>query len=123
MLSNFYKRISSLGQTYEGLARIFMPAYLGLEGYIDRFGMSVVDTPTERQKQLSPYSVFAMSNKGARQMLQEQRDAYLADGSPQALEAYRSLRRKSPFNWAECWLGSSGDVGWNIEILDQRTER
>ena len=120
MLSDFYRRIPSLGQTYEGLARIFLPAYLRLEGYIDRFGKSVVNEPTERQKKLSPHSIFTLSNKGAKQMLQEQRDALLREGTPQALEAYRSLRRKSPFNWSECWLGSSGDVGFNMEILDKR---
>ena len=120
MLSNFYKRVPALGQTPEGLARIFLPAYKRLEGYIDRFGMSVVDTPTERQKRLTPTSVFAMSGMGAREMLQQQRDTLLADGSPQAMEAYRSLRRKSPFTWAECWLGTSGNVGYNLEIIDKR---
>jgi hypothetical protein len=53
-------------------------------------------------------------------MLQEQRDALLRENTPQAMEAYRSLRRKSPFTWAECWLGSSGNVGFNLEIIDKR---
>ncbi len=120
LLSNFYRRIPSLGQTHEGLARIFLPAYLRLEGYIDKFGKSVIDIPTERQCRLNPNSVFATSGKGARQMLQEQRDSLLAQGTQEALEAYRSMRRKSPFNWSECWLGSSGNVGFNLEIIDSR---
>jgi hypothetical protein len=120
MLSDFYKRVPSLGQTNEGFARIFLPAYLRLEGYIDRFGKSVIEKPTERQKLLSPHAVFTLSNKGAKEMLQEQRDALLRENTPQAMEAYRSLRRKSPFTWAECWLGSSGNVGFNLEIIDKR---
>jgi hypothetical protein len=120
MLSAFYKRLPIKGQTHEGLARIFLPAYLRLEGFIDRFGMSVIDTPTERQIKLSPNSAFAISKKGARQMMQAERDSLLAEGTPQAMEAYRSVRRKSPFSWAECWLGSSGNVGLNLEIIDKR---
>lgn len=119
-LSDFYKRTPIKGQTVEGFARIFLPAYLRLEGYIDRFGKSVVSTPTERQIRLSPNAIFAISKKGARDTMQAERDALLASGTPEALELYRSLRRKSPFEWAECWLGSAGNVGFNLEIVDKR---
>jgi hypothetical protein len=120
MLSNFYNRIPIKGQTTEGFARIFLPAYLRLEGYIDRFGKSVIETPTERQIELSPLAIFAVSRKGAKESMQAERDALLATNSPEALELYRSIRRKSPFAWAECWLGSSGNVGYNLEIIDKR---
>jgi hypothetical protein len=119
-LSDFYRRIPIKGQTIEGFARIFLPAYLRLEGYIDRFGKSVIETPTERQIKLSPLSIFAMSRKGAKETMQAERDALLAENTPESMEAYRSLRRKSPFSWAECWLGSSGNVGYNLEIIDRR---
>ncbi len=119
-LSSFYERIPAKGQTYSGLARIFFPAYIGLEGYIDRFGKSVIDIPTERQIRLSPHALFAISKKGARTTLQAERDALLTKGTPEAMEAYRSLRRKHPFNWAECWLGAAGNVGFNMEKIDRR---
>jgi len=119
-MSAFYKRIPIKGQTAEGFARIFLPAYLRLEGFIDRFGKSVVDTPTERQIRLMPNAAFAISKKGARQMMQAERDNLLAENTPQAMEAYRSIRRKSPFTWAECWLGSAGNVGFNLEIIDKK---
>jgi hypothetical protein len=120
LLSNFYRRVPIKGQTVEGFARVFLPAYLRLEGYIDRFGKSVVGTPTERQKKLSPLSLFALSNKGARETMQAERDALLAENTPESMEAYRSLHRKSPFTWAECWLGSAGNGGYNLEIIDRR---
>jgi len=120
MMSCFYNRIPHKGQTASGFARIFMPAYYAMEGFIDRFGKSVADTPTERQIRLSPDAIFAKSGKGARQMFQAERDALLAENTPQSLEAYRSIRRKSPFTWAECWLGTSGSVGYNLEIVDKR---
>jgi len=120
MMSDFYRRLPVKGQTASGFARIFLPAYLRMEGFIDRFGKSVVDEPTERQIRLSPYAIFAVGRKGARQMLQAERDTLVAENTPQSLEQYRSIRRKSPFTWAECWLGSSGNVGFNLEIIDKR---
>jgi len=119
-LSDFYRRVPIKGQTIEGFARIFLPAYLRLEGYIDRFGKSVIEKPTGRQVRLSPLAIFAISNRGAKETMQAERDALLAENTPESLEAYRSLRRKSPFSWSECWLGSSGNVGYNLEIIDKR---
>jgi hypothetical protein len=121
-LSCFYERMPMTGQTYSGLARIFIPAYKKMDGFIDRWGKSVIDTPTERQIKHSPRAKFALLGKGARETLQSQLDALLAKGTPEALEAYRSRRRKFPMQWADCWLGSSGNVGFNMEILDKRIE-
>lgn len=121
-LSNFYERIPILGQTHSGLARIFIPAYKKLEGYIDRWGKSVIDKPTERQIKFSPRAKFALTGKGARETLQAVLDSLLAKGTPEALEAYRSRRRKFPMKSADCWLGSSGNVGFNLEIIDRRIE-
>src|SRR5664280_1036199 len=119
-LSCFYERMPVTGQTYSGLARIFIPAYRKLEGFIDRWGKSVVDTPTERQIKFSPRAKFSLMGKGAREMLQSQLDSLVTKGTPEALEAYRSRRRKFPMEWKDCWLGSSGNVGYNMEILDKR---
>lgn len=121
-LSNFYERIPIMGQTHSGLARIFIPAYKKLEGYIDRWGKSVVDTPTPRQIQYSPRAKFALTGKGARETLDAVLASLLAKGTPEALEAYRSRRRKFPMKSADCWLGSSGSVGFNMEIIDKRLE-
>jgi len=121
-LSNFYERIPILGQTHSGLARIFIPAYKKLEGFIDRWGKSVSDTPTKRQIKYSPRAKFALTGKGARETLQAVLDSLLAKGTPEALEAYRSRRRKFPMKSADAWLGSSGNVGFNLEIIDKRIE-
>jgi hypothetical protein len=121
-LSCFYERIPILGQTHSGLARIFIPAYKKLEGYIDRWGKSVIDTPTARQIKYSPRSKFALTGKGAKDTLQAVLDSLLAKGTPAALEEYRSRRRKFPMKSADCWLGSSGNVGFNLEIIDRRLE-
>lgn len=120
-LSNFYKR-NSLGQTFTGLAVIFFPIYDGMEGCIDRFGMSVIDTPTERQIALRPDALFARMKKGSMQIQQEKIDSLIRENTPAAMEALRSLRRKEPMRWADCWLGTSGDMGFDIEKVDRRLE-
>jgi hypothetical protein len=121
-LSCFYERIPIMGQTHSGLARIFIPAYKKLEGYIDRWGRSVIDTPTARQMKFSPRSKFALTGKGAKDTLDAVLGSLLTKGTPEALEAYRSRRRKFPMKSADCWLGSSGSVGFNMEIIDRRLE-
>lgn len=119
-LSCFYERMAITGQTFTGLARIFFPAFRKLEGYIDFFGKSVIDTPTERQIRMRPKAKFAITGKGAKETLQSELDALLAKGTPEALELYRSRRRKFPMRWADCWIGSAGNVGFDMLKIDQR---
>ena len=118
--SDFYVRYQEKGQTISGLARIFNPNYEGTGGFVDRFGRSVVDAPTERQISLSPNAEFAKKKRGLRDIMQSERDQLLRDGSAEAMDKYRSMRRKQPMEWDECWLGEAGDIGFNMEIIDKR---
>lgn len=119
--SNFYKRKPD-GQTTTGLALVFFPAFDGMEGFIDRFGMSVIDKPTERQKRLRPDAEFALYNMGAKDKIQGTRDSLLraAKTNPDAIINYRSEVRKNPIKYAECWLGESGSTGMPIEKIEKR---
>lgn len=119
-LSCFYERIPITGQTHTGLARIFIPAYKKLEGYIDRWGHSVIDNPTERQIRCSPRAKFALTNRGAKETLHAVLDSLTAKGTPEAMEAYRSRRRKFPMKAEDCWLGAAGNIGFNLEVIDKR---
>jgi hypothetical protein len=118
--SNFYVRLADKGQTISGLARVFFPNYEGIGGFVDRFGMSVIEDPTERQIRLSPDAAFARKGSGLKRIMQGERDQLLKDGSAEAMDKYRSMRRKQPMEWDECWLGESGDIGFNMEIVDKR---
>jgi hypothetical protein len=118
--SNFYERLQSKGQTHSGLARCFFPGDDGMEGYIDKFGMSVISSPTEQQIKLRSDAVFAKSNKGSKQMIEEEFDALLASGTPVDMATYRSLKRKTPMCYADCWRGESGNSGFNIEKIETR---
>lgn len=116
--SDFYNRDPSKGQTISGLGLVFFPNYIGLEGFIDRFGKSVVDTPTERQIRLRPDAKFAKLQKGARQVLQDELDNLLRIGTPEAMKSYRSLRRKQPMCYADCWRGDGADSGFDMEKIE-----
>jgi hypothetical protein len=118
-LSNFYQR-DDHGQSMSGLAMMFFPAYDGQEGFIDRFGMSVIGTPTERQRLLSPTAKYTRIGKGAKQWQQETRDALLKQGTPAAMQEYRQYVKKFPWRSSECWYGTAGNIGWDLEAVDRR---
>lgn len=59
------------GRTVSGLYRYWVPAYDGLEGFVDEYGMSVIDTPEKPIKGIDG----AMINIGARQYLEEELDS------------------------------------------------
>ncbi|MFA5638692.1 MAG: hypothetical protein WC961_07430 [Anaerovoracaceae bacterium] len=118
-LSDFYQRGEN-GQTLAGLITMQFPAYDGLEGFIDRFGMSVIGKPTSRQIELRPDAPFARMGRGAKQLQQEKRDSYLKQGNPSAMQSYRQYVKKYPWTAAELHIGTSGDIGFDYEILDKR---
>lgn len=118
--ANFYKRLTDKGQTFNGLARCFFPNYDGLEGFIDRFGMSVIDTPTDRQVALRPDATFAKLRRGARQVLQEELDTLLKSGTAADKAKYRSLVRKQPMSYSDCWRTGAENTGFDIEKIEAR---
>ena len=119
-LSDFYQRGDN-GQTTSGLGAYFFPSYDGQEGFIDPFGMSVIETPTERQLALAPPdAVYAKLGKGAKQYQGEKRDDFLKKGTPAAMQSYRAYIKKYPWRSNELYIGTSGDLGFNYEKMDSR---
>lgn len=117
--SDFYQRGTN-GRTLSGLAAMFFPAYDGLEGFIDRFGLSVINAPTDRQIELRNNAEFAIFGKGAYQYQTENRADYIAKGTPSAMRDYRAYLKKFPHRSSELTIGTSGDIGWDYEALDKR---
>lgn len=117
--SDFYQRNDN-GQTLSGLAAQLYPAYDGLEGFIDFFGQSVINQPTERQFAMRPDAQFAILGKGAFQYQQEKREDYLKQGTPSAMQSYRAYVKKYPWRSSELTIGTSGDIGFDYEIIDKR---
>lgn len=120
-MSNFYKRHHISGQTDTGLGSMFNPAPDGKDGFIDKWGWSVIKTPTDEQINYAPSkSDFVHMHMGAEETLQKVYDMLLADGSPNALALYRQKIRKDPMCVADCWIGTAGEMGWDLVKVEDR---
>jgi hypothetical protein len=82
--------------------------------------MSVIDEPSMRQIRLRPQAEFARLGKGARQFQQEKRDQLLSQDTAASKQAYRQYIKKFPWTAAELHVGTSGDIGFDYEVLDKR---
>lgn len=60
--------------TATGLYQYFTPAYDGYEGFIDEYGMSIIDTPSERQKNFIKKKFGIDIKYGAKEFLMKQRE-------------------------------------------------
>lgn len=118
-MSNIYQRKPS-GQTLSGLLSLFTKAYDGQDGFIDAWGYSVINKPTQEQIKYAPDSnLYASFNKGAKQVLEDELATYLKDGTFEKLKEYRQLLRKKPMDSTDCWKGTAGDMGFNIIKIDK----
>ena len=90
-------KVNRLGQTASKLFRIFIGAMYGYEGYIDRYGRSVVEDPTPEQTEwLKNDPRCPDPNIGSKQYLQMQRDLLANDE-----EGLQEEIRQAPFTWQE----------------------
>lgn len=110
--SSFYQRIKASGQTPSGLFRIFVPGDEALDGFIDSYGMSVRgDAPVDYQKKEG----FVQT---ATRYLLGILNYYLSLGTPEAMSEYRAQKKQFPLYYADSWLGETGDIGFDLEIID-----
>ncbi len=116
--SNFYKR-NIVGMTDSGLFRLFRPVYMGWDGFIDEWGYSVVNTPTEDQLIGPPRgSQFKSLNTGSKQYWVDKYDRMLKDTTQHS--SYRLEIRKHPMVSSDCFRGGAGDLGFSYVKIDQR---
>jgi hypothetical protein len=107
-LSNYYERNEN-GQTRSGLATLFIPAYDGLKGFIDKYGMSVIDHPTKEQAE------FIGDNIGAKEYLLNERRGLALEGDQDKLS---EKIRLYPIRYAECFRTSQKSSGFNMNKLE-----
>jgi hypothetical protein len=107
-LSDYFIRTPN-GQTVSGLATLFIPAYDGLEGFIDRYGNSVIDTPTKEQ------SAYINSKIGAKEHLLNNRKGFIDSANYEGLS---EETRKYPMSFTECFRTSAKDSGFNMQKLE-----
>ena len=105
------------GRTTSGLRLLFMPAYDGLEGFIGKYGESVIGTPTDEQK------AFIGKNIGAKEYLERTAAALLNSNTPGASDAHRDFMLENPTRYKHCFYSLSGESGLNINKIDQAISR
>jgi hypothetical protein len=111
--SKFEERNLS-GQTITGLMLIFISCLEGLEGFVDEYGYSVVDTPTPEQAK------FIGKNYGALDFVKSTRESLLKDAKD--IEKYNEFVRLFPIKFKECFRTSDGDIGFNTKIINERLD-
>jgi len=107
-MSNYFVRTPN-GQTVSGLYTLFIPAYDGLEGFIDRYGNSVIDTPTKEQSQ------FINSKIGAKEHLLNNRKGFIDAGNYEGLS---EEIRKYPMKYTECFRTAAKSSGFNMQKIE-----
>jgi hypothetical protein len=95
-------------QTKTGLYRYMTPAYDGLEGFIDEYGDSVIETPKKPVKGIDG----RMIKFGAKDYLDNKRRAL--KHNPEALA---EEKRQFPYNPEEAFMVATNDCAFNVEFL------
>lgn len=96
------------GQTPTGLWRYFTPAYDGLEGFIDEYGRSVIDTPKKPIVGVDGEIIEI----GAKEYLDNRRAA-LKDNP----EALAEEKRQFPYTIDEAFMVATKHCAFNVEFL------
>jgi hypothetical protein len=107
-MSDYFTRNPN-GQTRSGLAVGFIPAQDGLQGFVDRYGNSVIDTPTKEQ------AAFIGKDIGSKEYLDNRRKGYLDAGDYEGLSEEIRLY---PQKFTECFRTSAKSSGFNMQKLE-----
>ncbi|MES3018144.1 MAG: hypothetical protein V4721_10205 [Bacteroidota bacterium] len=103
-------------RTDSGLWRYFVPAYDGLEGFIDEYGMSVIETPETPVIGIDGHLIKI----GAKPFLENERLAKKNSGD---MVGYYEELRQRPFTEAEMFMNPANDKPcWDIAKIHQQIE-
>jgi hypothetical protein len=107
-MSDYFVRNPN-GQTRSGLAVGFIPADDGLQGFIDRYGNSVIETPTPEQ------AIFIGKKIGAKEYLLNRRKGFIDAGDYEGLSEEIRLY---PMSFTECFRTAAKSSGFNMQKLE-----
>jgi len=118
--NSFYDQRGDKGLTKTGMIFIHFKAYEGYEGFVGRYGESVIENPTAEQlKYIDKQELKADGTYwGAKDDIVLEREAYRADGQ---YEKVSELKRLHPLSFAESFSPPANNVYFNTDILEQRS--
>jgi len=122
--ASMYEKRNKNNQTISGLYNLFLPAYDGLEGFIDEFGESVIENPTPEQMKFLKTKTPALApiykmGIGAKLYLENKRAMLIEAGD---IEAYNEEVRQFPIYFRECFRTQQADMGFDIIKIEERLE-
>lgn len=111
--TSMYGQRNANGQTASGLYVLFIPCYDGLEGFVDEYGMSVIDTPTPEQAK------YIKSEIGAKQYVENTIEALKKLSDKNKLLQFQ---RQHPTTYRGCFRSNSFDPYFNIAKIEDRLD-
>jgi hypothetical protein len=112
--NSMYGERNANGQTASGLYILFMPAYDGLEGFVDGYGMSIIDEPTEEQL------YYTKEKIGARQYIENQIEYLSRKTDKTDLLAFQ---RQHPTTYRGCFRTNQRNPFFNIPLIEERLDQ
>lgn len=110
-------KMSSLGQTGTGLYRIFIPAYIGFEGFILPSGRSVISNPTPEEQEALKKLGCPNPTVGAKDFLEDTRKQ--KENNPEDLQ---EEIRMNPFSPKEVFDTANNRCLFDIDNLNKREQ-
>ena len=101
------------GRTKSGLYKLFIPAYDNLEGFIDEYGNSVIETPKEPVMGVDDMLI----DVGAKDYIQNRRDALKND-----MTALSEFKRQFPFTIEEAFRNDTQSCIFDVEKIYQQMD-
>lgn len=113
---------NDLGETESGLVKIFIPAIIGYNGFVDEYGMSVVNEPTPEQvKYLSekfPKNAHLYKRGiGSKKFFELKHKDFDKSGNTRKKNAFR---RQNPLNEYDMFLSDSKECHFDPDIIQDR---
>jgi hypothetical protein len=110
MNSKWEERSDVTGSTSTGLYNLFIPAYINLEGYTDKFGNPIIEDPKTKEEVKKLGTMF-----GAKTDLNERRRQ--KENDPEALN---DEIRMHPMKYRECFLRSAKNSSFDLTKIHNR---
>jgi hypothetical protein len=101
------------GRTKSGLYKLFIPAYDNLEGFIDEYGNSVIETPKEPVMGVDEMLI----DVGAKDYIQNRRDALKNDTT-----SLSEFKRQFPFTIEEAFRNDTQSCIFDVEKIYQQMD-
>jgi hypothetical protein len=110
---SMYGQRDANGKTESGLYVLFIPAWDGLEGFIDEYGMTITENPTPEQQKLIKRDV------GSKQFIENTIELLKKNPNKDGLLQFQ---RQHPTTYRGCFRSNSKDPFFDIQLIEDRLD-